>query len=279
MADDPTDSNTGYENQPGGEGQNNPPHVAELFGATGLFHFLEQPDADFPAPSVQQGPRLYRYGVELENGSTQIAFTGFERTKPSWEWIARPLTRFYYTGILVRKILEQTANSSWALDTDIAKRSGFVLNRKIDYTFFSRAFYSELREFMDGFTSWLLSYNRENPNCPVFTPFIPDPRIGGRDELIDSKGADTMNGLILNLPPLNDGRGKLTRIRSEGDLVIYSVEGKPVKFMELVRRLNEVSPEVKSMTSEDEERTRAIRLMEMLWLSTEKFIHDYKIPL
>lgn len=279
MADDPSESNTGYENQPGGEAQRNPPHVAELFGGTGLFHFLDQDAASFPKPGTNMPPQLYRYGVGLEDGSTQITLNSFDRGKPTWEWLTRPLTRFYYAGILVRKALEQTANSPWALDTDLAKKSGWLLSVKIDYSFFSRAFFEELRSFMDGFTGWLVDYNRENPNCPVFTPFLPDPRVDGRDPLIDSKGADPMNGLILDLPPLNDGRGKLTKVRSEGDIVIYSVEGRPVKFMELVRRMNEVSVQVKSMTTDDEDRTRAVRLLEMLWLGTEKFISDYKIPL
>ena len=277
MADDPTNSNTGFPNNPGGAQQNNPPHIAELFGATALFHYLNLSNAELPMPTSANGPKAYRYGLGIGPGEHHVQLRHFERGRPSRRWIAAPLTRFYYTSILIRKILEHAGDNSWARDSDIVIVSKNWFKRNIDQGFFNREFYTNLKQFMDAFTQWLQAYERPNPNCLVFNPFVSDPAVMGTKQHLDSPGADTMNELIKGDAPVGAGKGVVEKTgRTSAGHGLYTIRGNDLGFWELIRRMNNLVAEVKTLKGKTDEQSRAIRLLELTYRTSQRFLNDYK---
>lgn len=263
--------NMEHKNAEGGSNQKNKPHLVEFLGATALTKFLGLKDGELKTNE----PLTLRYGMPNLNGKQQVYLDNFSSQMPSRKWINLPLTRFYLAHLLLTKVLKKSTSLNWKLDTDIITKKGFI-RPVFDESFFQQEFYKTVEEFMVHFNSYLIDLGGESGSGShsAFTPFMPDPSVGGKR--LDDRSATSMNHILL-ANDLSNGEGNIDHVERRGNTTYYTISNKKIKWTEIVTMANTSINQVNLLTHQDQDIQRAMRYIEVLFLASDKFLTQYNI--
>lgn len=144
-------------------------------------------------------------------------------------------------------------------------------------TFFSQNFYRSFEGFFEHFNKYLIEISGDSGKSgfKAFRPYMVNPNVG--EKKLDDKRATPLNEIINN-NNISNGTDTIDKIDYKKDETTYFMSSKKIKWAELVTNTNSCISQVNQLTHEDESIQKAIRLDELLFQSSTKFLSKYKVP-
>jgi len=269
-------------NAEGGQNQKNSNSPIELIGASSILHFLNTKDDEIPSKmdGLAEVTKHYAYGLSTADKDKYTIYWNDLRKEPTKQENSRkrfftPFLHFHIANIMVRKLLTETLNITWAKQTDLFVKD--KINSKMfatiwDKSFFTNNFYSVLLNYMKDFTNWLDELKgKGTDNHLTYFPFEVDPDVGEKPNFIG-----LMNSII-KYTDLTEGKDLLLNEKKVGDTTIYQHGKNQVIYNNLINYMNHsefINGANAIIVKHDNEKQQAQRLMYMLYNSSLRLLKE-----
>jgi len=269
-------------NSEGGSKQKNNASPIELIGASSIFHFLNTDDSEIPSKmnGFAENTQHYAYGLSTSDKDKYTIYWNDLRKNPTRQEDSRkrfftPLLHFHVANIMVRKLLTETDNITWAKQTDLFIKD--TINSKIftkiwDKSFFTNNFYSDLKSYMKNFTIFLNELKGVgSDNHLTYFPFEVEPDIGENPNF-----TGLMNSIIKYID-LTEGIDLLLNEKKVGNTTYYTHGKNQVIYNKLINYMNHsefINGAKNIIIKENNEKQQAQRLMFMLYNSSLKLLKE-----